>query len=157
MRPASAADWPERYVIRAQQLLTMTGWDGKPPLQATLAAIEGRDAAITGLCEDMALTIRGPRVENVAPFATRPDPSLPVVLHTPLAMPAWLECHTHSLFAGERSREFAIRNTGVDYAEILEAGGGILSTVATSREASDEALFDSLLARVEDFARRGVG
>ena len=157
MRPASAADWPERYVIRAQQLLTMTGWDGKPPLQATLAAIEGRDAAILGLCEDMALTIRGPRVENVAPFATRPDPTLPVVLHTPLAMPAWLECHTHSLFAGERSREFAIRNTGVDYAEILEAGGGILSTVATSREASDEALFDSLLARVEDFARRGVG
>ena len=52
MRPASAADWPERYVIRAQQLLTMTGWDGKPPLQATLAAIEGAGVDLLAMRTD---------------------------------------------------------------------------------------------------------
>jgi len=71
-------------------------------------------------------------------------------------MPAWVECHTHSLFAGHRRADFLLRNAGVSYLEILEAGGGISSTVMATRAADDETLLEDLLARLDAFARRGV-
>ena len=55
-------------------------------------------------------------------------------------MPAFVESHTHSVFAGDRSDEFEMRNRGVSYQEIAQKGGGILSTVEATRRASFEEL-----------------
>ncbi len=54
--------------------------------------------------------------------------------------PGLVDAHTHLLFAGTREAEVGLRQRGATYLEILAAGGGILSTVAATRAASDEAL-----------------
>ena len=54
--------------------------------------------------------------------------------------PGLIDPHTHLLFAGSREGEWALRQRGAGYLEILEAGGGILSTVASTREASADQL-----------------
>ena len=54
--------------------------------------------------------------------------------------PGLIDPHTHLLFAGTREAELVLRQRGADYLEILRAGGGILSTVAATRDASEEHL-----------------
>ena len=73
-----------------------------------------------------------------------------------LALPGLVECHTHLVFAGERSAEFHLRNTGRGYAEILEAGGGLLSTVAATRAASEEELIAAALPRLRRMLIHGI-
>ena len=58
-------------------------------------------------------------------------------------MPGLVDPHTHMCFARRREDEFRMRLEGVEYLEILARGGGILSTVRTVAEASDETLFDN--------------
>jgi imidazolonepropionase len=64
--------------------------------------------------------------------------------------PGMIDCHTHLVYAGQRAREFEMRLLGASYEAIARAGGGIRSTVAATRAASDEALsaatHDRLLA-----------
>ena len=62
-------------------------------------------------------------------------------------LPGFVDPHTHLVFAGDRSGEFDRRLRGESYEQILEGGGGILSTVEATRAASDEHLFDEASAR----------
>ncbi len=71
-------------------------------------------------------------------------------------LPGFVECHTHSLFAGSRSHEFEQRNQGVSYQEINAKGGGIRSTMRKTREASSKKLQDLLNLRIENFIQQGV-
>lgn len=50
-----------------------------------------------------------------------------------VAVPGWIDCHTHICFGGTRARDFAMRNAGKSYLEIAEAGGGIWDTVTQTR------------------------
>lgn len=70
--------------------------------------------------------------------------------------PALIDCHTHLVFAGDRSLEFEQRLSGRSYADIAAAGGGILTTVAATRRASADELFDLALPRVHALAAEGV-
>ncbi len=74
-----------------------------------------------------------------------------------VVMPAFVDCHTHSCFCGDRSDEFEARLAGVDYLEILAAGGGIMSTVRSVRESPETTLVDSLLRRLRRMSRLGSG
>lgn len=58
-----------------------------------------------------------------------------------VVMPGFVDPHTHLVYAGSREEEFALRLEGVDYAEITRRGGGIMSTVRATREASEDELF----------------
>jgi len=70
--------------------------------------------------------------------------------------PALIDCHTHLVFGGDRSAEFEQRLKGVSYEEISRLGGGILSTVKATREATPDALFESAMRRVRMLAEDGV-
>jgi imidazolonepropionase len=70
--------------------------------------------------------------------------------------PGLVDCHTHLVFAGNRAREFEQRLEGATYEEIARAGGGILSTVRATREASEDELKASAVARLRHLAARGV-
>lgn len=70
--------------------------------------------------------------------------------------PGFIDCHTHSVFAGDRRGEFELRNTGVSYQEIARQGGGIQSTVKATRKASEATLAHLLLNRLNRFAAQGV-
>jgi len=70
--------------------------------------------------------------------------------------PGFIDCHTHSVFGGNRSVEFEKRLQGVSYAEIAASGGGIASTVRATREANEEQLLASALKRIRCLLHDGV-
>ncbi len=73
-----------------------------------------------------------------------------------LITPALVDCHTHLVFGGNRAREFEMRLNGAGYEQIARAGGGIVSTVGATRAASDAALVDTALRRLDALIGEGV-
>ncbi|HSZ50950.1 MAG TPA: imidazolonepropionase [Caulobacteraceae bacterium] len=70
--------------------------------------------------------------------------------------PGLIDPHTHLVFAGDRAREFELRLAGASYEEIARAGGGIVATMAATRAASEEALVESTLPRLDALIAEGV-
>jgi len=70
--------------------------------------------------------------------------------------PGLIDCHTHLVFGGDRAREFELRLGGATYEEISRAGGGIRSTVAATRQASQADLLARAQSRLDALAREGV-
>ena len=73
-----------------------------------------------------------------------------------LVTPGFIDSHTHLIYAGNRANEFEMRLKGVPYQEIAKQGGGILSTVRATREASQETLIELALPRLDGLLRSGV-
>ena len=71
-------------------------------------------------------------------------------------LPGFVDCHTHLVYAGERMAEHALRLAGASYAEIAQAGGGILSTVRAVRAASEAELVAAALPRIAALLAEGV-
>ena len=67
-----------------------------------------------------------------------------------------IDCHTHLVYGGQRANEFALRLAGASYEEVARAGGGIVSSVRATREADEDALFDSAAARLAPLLAEGV-
>ncbi len=73
-----------------------------------------------------------------------------------VVMPALADSHTHLGFAGDRADEFQLRITGASYHDIAIAGGGIMSTVHATRNASHDVLLESVLRRLDRFLDCGI-
>ncbi len=73
-----------------------------------------------------------------------------------IVTPGFIDCHTHLIFGGDRSTEFEQRLNGVSYADIAARGGGILSTVRATREASLETLVELARERLALLMADGV-
>ena len=71
-------------------------------------------------------------------------------------IPGFVDAHTHVVFAGDRSAEFAARLAGASYADIAAAGGGILATVGATRAASEGELFELAAERVRRMLASGT-
>jgi imidazolonepropionase len=70
--------------------------------------------------------------------------------------PGLIECHTHLVYAGDRSNEFAARLRGATYEDIARAGGGIVSTMRATRAASEDDLLAQSLPRAQALVSEGV-
>ena len=70
--------------------------------------------------------------------------------------PGLVDCHTHLVFGGTRAAEHAMRRAGASYEEIAKAGGGIASTVAATKAASDDQLHDQSRRRLVALMAGGV-
>lgn len=146
-----------RVITHASEILTGNGIrekDGRRPLEPDL-----------GRVPDGALVYRelksGPgRVEWVGPTAELPRRFRKLRarnLHGKQALiPGLVDCHTHLLFAGDRSDEFAARCGGATYQEIAARGGGIMATVRATREASAAELERLGAARLREARSYGV-
>jgi imidazolonepropionase len=70
--------------------------------------------------------------------------------------PGLIDCHTHLVYGGNRAHEFELRLQGASYEEVARAGGGIVSTVAATRSASEAELVASALPRLDALMSEGV-
>jgi imidazolonepropionase len=132
--------------------MTTTLWRG-----ARLVTLA--DARGWGLVERGALLVDGASIAWVGadadlPPATRADSE--VDLGGALVTPGLVDCHTHLVYAGQRAGEFEQRLEGASYEDIARAGGGIRSTVAATRAASDETLFALARERARALMAEGV-
>ena len=73
-----------------------------------------------------------------------------------VVLPAFIDCHTHICFVGNRANDFAMRNAGKTYLEIAEKGGGIWSSVQHTRNASESELLEKLLERINRLISLGI-
>lgn len=70
--------------------------------------------------------------------------------------PGLIDCHTHLVYGGSRVAEFEQRLNGMSYADIAQAGGGILSTVRATRDADEYELFSAAQKRLTQLQKSGV-
>ncbi|VVP32071.1 MULTISPECIES: imidazolonepropionase [Pseudomonas] len=110
------------------------------------------------IIEDAAIVTSGTLIEWIGPRTQLPSGEYPAVndLQGAWVTPGLIDCHTHTVFGGNRSGEFEQRLQGVSYAEIAAQGGGIASTVRATREASEDELFASAVKRLKSLMRDGV-
>lgn len=125
---------------------------------ATLALLEPGGAPY-GLIKQGAIAIDhdqiiwcGGKAELPAEFSDLPSEDMAGRLITP----GLIDCHTHVVFGGNRAREFELRLQGASYEEIARAGGGIVSTVTATRNASEDVLLADALPRVDALIAEGV-
>lgn len=71
-------------------------------------------------------------------------------------VPGFVDAHTHAVFAGDRRDELRRRLAGATYAEIAAAGGGIISTVRATRDASEDDLVDATRERLDEMLACGT-
>ena len=76
--------------------------------------------------------------------------------HGRLVTPGLVDPHTHLVFGGSREKEMSLKQQGKSYLEILQAGGGIHSTVKATRETSEEDLFTKALHHADRFLQHGI-
>lgn len=110
------------------------------------------------LIHDAALITAGAELVWLGKASQQPD--LPIVrevdLQGRLVTPGLIDCHTHSVFGGDRSQEFEMRLNGATYAEIAAAGGGIISSVNATRHASEQQLLESASRRIHALRQDGI-
>jgi imidazolonepropionase len=112
-----------------------------------------------GWVEDGALLVEGDTLRWVGPDAELPrdlQPANEIDLDGALVTPGLVDAHTHLVYAGDRAAEFELRLQGASYEAIARAGGGIASTVAATRAASDDELFALTLPRARALMNEGV-
>ena len=108
---------------------------------------------------DTCVVVQGGTVQWVGPHGAWPAAwnALPRIdARGALATPGLVDCHTHLVYGGQRANEFAMRLAGATYEEVARAGGGIVSSVRATREASEDELFTLALPRLQALLDEGV-
>ena len=124
---------------------------------ATLATLIGPERY--GLIENGAVAVEGERIVWVGkadeiPAEYRAQEARN--LEGRLVTPALIDCHTHIVFGGHRAREFEMRLEGASYEAIARAGGGIVSTVTSTRAADEKSLLTDALKRADALIAEGA-
>lgn len=73
-----------------------------------------------------------------------------------VALPAFIDCHTHICWGGNRVNDYSMRVAGKSYLEIAASGGGISDTVSETRKASEDKLVELILDRAKQHLQRGI-
>ena len=129
-------------------------------VNANLATMRAGGAPY-GAIRDGAIGITAGRIEWVGPrddLSATPESLATEVLDAERAWvtPGLVDCHTHLVYGGNRAAEFEMRLNGASYEEIARAGGGIVSTVLTTRDASDNELATTASGRLKSLLSEGV-
>ena len=145
-RPRTEVAVTNRCYTGIRQLLTMAGRAGDPNPEAALGVIE--DAALR-------VDAQG-RVAWAGPSRELDTSDEPVDLGGVVVLPGFVDAHTHVVFAGDRTGDFAARCAGETYEQIAARGGGIRLTVRATRAASIDELVELTLPRLRALLAHGV-
>lgn len=124
----------------------------------TAATMQGGGDAY-GLIPDAAIAVEGANIAWIGPRPALPSTWAQATQHDAggaLVTPGLIDCHTHLVYGGDRAHEFALRLAGASYEEIARAGGGIVSTVRATRDASEAQLLDQSAVRLQHLLQEGV-
>jgi len=138
-------------IERAAQLITCAG-GGKPKC----GAVEMQDV---GLIKDGAVAIRDGKIVGVGgtgKIRRQFQAENTIDANGKTVAPGFVDCHTHIVFAGNRLDEFELKIKGADYLEILEKGGGIISTVNQTRNAPPNELSEQSRRRLDEMLKNGT-
>lgn len=137
----------DSLIVNAAEVITCAGFSEAPARgadQGALGIVEGGAVAMA----DGLIVAVGPEAELRGRYGVADDKLFDA--QRGVVMPGFVDAHTHLVFGGDRAAEWESRMAGAPYLEILREGGGILSTVRATRDAS----FDELLDRAKLWARR---
>lgn len=112
-----------------------------------------------GLLESAAIAVADGMIVWVGPKADLPRSFSDYSRHEfgqNLVTPSLIDCHTHVVHGGNRALEFEMRLNGASYEEVARAGGGIVSTVRSTRTASEVDLLANALPRIDAMIAEGV-
>ncbi len=134
----------------ARELLTVAGPGPRSgPSQGDLAIVENGAVAVSG--ERIAAVGMTDEILRMKEATTRiVDASGCVIL------PGFVDAHTHMVFAGDRANEFELRLRGASYIEIMQAGGGIMSTVRATRAAPLNQIIQESGGRLRELLAHGT-
>lgn len=137
-------------IYNAGQLLTCAS-QGKPK--------KGSEMCDLGIIENGAVAVLNGKiqaVETTENLLSRFESNKMIDAQKKVVAPGFVECHTHVVFAGNRLNEFELKIKGADYLEILQSGGGILSTVRQTRKAEMKDLLKQTRPRIDKLLALGV-
>ena len=133
-----------RGYAQISQLVTLAGVhhkDGRHPLKEDLSIIDNgaivfneNEIIWTGSSDDIPSDFINIKWQSLKGYTLTPE---------------IVDSHTHLVFGGNRAHEYSMRLNGATYSEIAEAGGGILSTMRMTNEASFDELYKSAYQRVK--------
>ncbi len=144
-------------VAGAGSVATLAGGLRRGAAQADAAALDGGDLAVA--CWGGRVLAVGPAADvyrQIVAAGHSPAEFEHVDADGGLITPGLIDAHTHLIFAGTREQEWQMRAHGAGYLEVLAAGGGILSTVAATRDASDERLLSAARGRLDEMLACGT-
>src|SRR5881394_2328193 len=130
-------------ILNCSQLVTLAG---------AHRARTGGDLRQLAIIEDGAMLVRGDYIEA----AGRRREIEVIDAGRRVVMPGFVDAHTHPVFAGMRANEFEQRASGATYREIAARGGGIRSTVRSTRNASQADLVKAGKRYADWFLRNGT-
>ncbi|MSQ46424.1 MAG: imidazolonepropionase [Ignavibacteria bacterium] len=118
----------------------------------------GSEMSDIGVVENSSVLIVDGKISKIAPSSKiKVDDEIFVLdAEGGIALPGFVDSHTHLIFSGSRENEFAMRAEGKTYQDIASSGGGILSTVRATREASKRELFRLGEKRLNDMLKLGT-
>ncbi len=137
-------------IYNASQLLTCAS-EGKPKRGAAMQNV--------GIIENGALAIKDEAIIAVGKYdeiVKNFESENVIDAHQKVVCPAFVDPHTHIVYAGNRLNEFELKIKGADYLEILENGGGIISTVKQTRQASLKELIEQSRRRLDEMLSNGT-
>lgn len=145
---------PDVLLTNIGQVATLEGHSKRPKTgdeMGELSIIENGAIAI----KDEKILAIGPTRDVLSQISEEPDlPSIEFL--GMLAVPGFIDSHTHLAFGGSRENDFAMKLAGKTYLEILESGGGILNTLRSTRAASLEELVSNAFSYAESMLSLGT-
>ena len=138
-------------ITHASQLLTIPSHDRGPQRGDRLGDL--------GLIEDGAIAVAGNSIVDLGPtsdLTQKYTAARTIDARGRVVMPGFVDPHTHVVFAGDRANEFEQRIAGATYMQIMNAGGGIMSTVRATRSASLDQLIEQTRARLDRMLLHGT-
>ena len=126
-------------------------------LDAEISHLKGKTMAHVDRIEDAFLSIKDGSILDFGPMANySPSAEEVIDLNGKSIMPGFCDSHTHIVFAENREGEWFQRHQGASYEEIANAGGGILNSAIKLQQLSEDALYESAAARLEEVIGLGT-
>ena len=144
---------PDLLLTNIGQVATLAGHSDTPKTGTQMSEVSIIENGAIAVKEGKIIAV-GPTKDILAQVTE--EPKLPAIeFPGMLATPGFIVSHTHLTFGGSRENDFAMKLAGKSYLEILEAGGGILNTLRSTRSAGEKELVRNAFSYAEGMLSMG--